>query len=274
MRSLVCALALCLSLFGAAAVHAAAKTELSINGSTTVLPIMQKIIEPFMAANPTVEVSLSGGGSGNGIKALIDGQTMLAMSSRDMKDSEIKEAASKNVQAKRIAVAVDAIVPVVHPENPVKDLSIEQLRGLYSGAITNWKEVGGKDAKVVVVSRDTSSGTYESWNEMVMNKEKVMPAALMQASSGAVVQTVSKNKQAIGYVGLGYLNKSTKALTIKGLKATSESALSRAWPLSRELYVFTNGEPKGSLKDFMDYVMHPAKGQKAVLEAGFVPVTK
>ena len=184
--------------------QAKAADEIVVNGSTTVLPIMQKVSEAYMADNPNVQIALSGGGSGNGIKALLDGLANIAMSSRDIKGSE-KELAA------RTAVAVDALVPVVNPKNPINELSLDQLKDIYTGKITNWKELGGADANIVVVSRDTSSGTYETWEEMVMKKAKVMPKALLQASNGAVEQVVAKNPNAIGYVGLGYLAPSIKA---------------------------------------------------------------
>ncbi len=255
-------------------VQAKAADEISVNGSTTVLPIMQKVSEAYMAANPGVQIALSGGGSGNGIKALIDGLTDIAMSSRDIKGSEKELAEKKGIKPFRIAIAVDALVPVVNPKNPVSELSLEQLKGIYTGEISNWKELGGADANIVVISRDTSSGTYETWEEMVMKKAKVMPRALLQASNGAVEQAVSKNPNAIGYVGLGYLSANIKGLHINKVAASAETALSNQWPLSRELYVFTNGEPAGAAGAFLKYVLDPAKGQKAVKEVGFVPLAK
>ena len=252
----------------------AAKDELVINGSTTVLPVMQKAAENFMAANPDVSLAISGGGSGNGIKALTDGLCQIAMSSRGMKANETELAKSKGVTPVRIPIAVDALLPIVHPSNNLAQLSVDQLRDIYSGKITNWKEVGGADKKIAVISRDTSSGTYETWDEKIMNKEKVAPSALLQASNGAVVQAVSKNPNALGYIGFGYLDASVKGLNIGSLKATPESALSGQWPIARELYIFTNGEPKGVIKKLVDYLLDPQKGQKAVLEVGFIPLPK
>ena len=178
--------------------QAKAADEIVVNGATTVLPIMQKVSEAYMAANPNVQIALSGGGSGNGIKALLDGLANIAMSSRDIKGSEKELAAKKGINPVRTAVAVDALVPVVNPKNPINELSLDQLKDIYTGKITNWKELGGADANIVVVSRDTSSGTYETWEEMVMKKAKVMPKALLQASNGAVEQVVAKNPNAIG----------------------------------------------------------------------------
>jgi phosphate transport system substrate-binding protein len=252
----------------------AAKDEIVINGSTTVLPVMQKAAENFMTVNPDVSLAISGGGSGNGIKALTDGLCQIAMSSRDMKANETELAKSKGVNPVRIPVAVDALLPVVHPSNSVGQLSIDQLRDIYSGKITNWKEVGGTDKKIAVISRDTSSGTYETWEEKIMRKEKVAPSALLQASNGAVVQAVAKNPNAVGYIGFGYLDKSVKGLDIGNLKASPESALSGQWPIARELYIFTNGEPRDTVKKLVDYLLDPQKGQKAVQEVGFIPLPK
>ena len=249
--------------------HAA---DISINGSTTVLPVMQKVSEQYMAEYPDAKLALSGGGSGNGIKALIDGLTDVAMSSREIKESEVEQARAKGVNPVQISIAVDAIVPVVHPDNKVAGLSSDELRGIFMGTITNWKEVGGDDARIVVISRDTSSGTYETWESMIMKGERVAPSALLQASNGAVVQAVAKNRNAIGYIGIGYLDSSTKGLQVNGKTATPATALSKEWPLSRELYVYVNGEPSGEIKRLIDYVLDPQKGQKAVAEVGFVPL--
>lgn len=266
-------LATALTVLGLGAPALAAQ-DIVINGSTTVLPVMQKAAEAFMASHPGVAVSISGGGSGNGIKALIDKQCHLAMSSRDIKEKEAAAAAKNSVKPVRTAIAVDAIVPVAHPANPVCELSAEQLKDIFTGKITNWKELGGEDAKIVPVSRDTSSGTFECWEELIMRKERVTPAALMQASNGAVVQVVSNNKNAVGYIGLGYLDPSTKALRVNGVTADAETALSKKWPIARELYIFTDGEPAGEVKKLMDHLLDPGKGQKNVKEVGYVPLAR
>ena len=235
----------CAALGLSVAAHA---QDIVVNGSTTVLPVMQKAAESFMAANPDIKLVISGGGSGNGIKALGEKQCDVAMSSRDIKDKERAAAEKKGVKPVRIAVAVDAIVPVVNPENPVKDLTLEQLSSIYAGKVRNWKELGGQDAPIVVISRDTSSGTFESW------------------------QAVAKNKNAIGYIGLGYLDKSVKGLTVSKVAASAKTALDGEWPIARELYIFTNGDPKGGVKKLVDYLLAADKGQKDVLAVGYVPL--
>ena len=243
-----------------------------IKGSTTVLPIAQKVSEAYMKENPEVRISISGGGSGNGIKALIDGMTDIADSSRFIKDKEVKQAVENGQYPVPFAVAYDCIIPVVHPSNPVKDLSLDQLKAIYKGEVKNWKEVGGDDRKIVVVSRDTSSGTYEVWEKKVMKKERVFPGALLQASNGAVSQAVAKNKNGIGYIGIGYLNDTVKPCTVNGIVGTPETTLDGTFPISRPLYMFTNKWPKEEVAKFINYVIHPQKGQKLVEGAGFVPL--
>ena len=262
---------LCLAAAMAAVAAGSWAGDLMLNGSTTVLPVAQKATEVFAKTNPEAHIALSGGGSGNGVKALIDGLTNIAMSSRDIKSSEVKLAEQRGVNPFRTAVAVDAIVPVVNNANTVKDLTQDQLKAVFEGKIRNWKDVGGKDAPIVVVSRDSSSGTFETWESLVMKGARITPRALLQTSNGTVVQTVSKNVNAIGYIGIGYLDNQTKALTLGGKKATAETAKSKQWPLSRELYFFTNGQPAGDAKAFTDFVTSAA-GQKIVQETGFVPL--
>jgi phosphate transport system substrate-binding protein len=243
-----------------------------IKGSTTVLPIAQKVAEAYMKQNPDVKISISGGGSGNGIKALIDGSTDIADSSRFIKDKEVKLAVEKGRYPVPIAVAYDCIVPVVHPSNQVMNITMQQLKAIYKGEIKNWKEIGGPDRPVVVISRDTSSGTYEVWHEKVMKKERVFPGALLQASNGAIVQAVSKNRNAIGYIGLGYVDKSVKDLMVDRVKGSVETTLNGTFPVSRPLYMFTPGWPKDDVLKFINFVVHPEKGQKYVGDAGFVPL--
>lgn len=246
--------------------------KLVIKGSTTGLPIAQKVSEAYMKQNPEVKISLEGGGSGNGIKALIDGSTDIANSSRFIKDKEVSLAVEKGRYPVPFAVAYDCIVPVVHPSNTLTNITTDQLKRIYRGQVKNWKEIGGPDSPVVVISRDTSSGTYEVWAEKVLHGEKVFPGALLQASNGAIVQTVSKNKNAIGYIGIGYISSEVKALKVDNITGTPETTLNGTYPISRALFMFTPGWPTGDTLNFINYVLHPQKGQKYVAEAGFVPL--
>jgi phosphate transport system substrate-binding protein len=249
-----------------------AGSSIVIKGSTTVLPIAQGTLEAFMKKHPEVQISLSGGGSGEGIKALIDKTADIADSSREIKKEEVELAKTKNVNPVANVVANDAIVPVVHPKNKVKNLSIDQLSQIYQGKITNWKEVGGDDLKIVVISRDSSSGTFESWDHFVMKKARVAPQAQMLASSGAVVTAVAKNRYAIAYVGIGYVNKSVKPLQVNGITASVATALSKEYPMSRELYMYTDGDATGDVAKYIAFVKS-AEGQKIVVKEGFVPLS-
>ncbi|MBN2054166.1 phosphate ABC transporter substrate-binding protein [bacterium] len=242
-----------------------------IKGSTTVLPITQAAAETFMMNHPEITVSVSGGGSGNGIKALIDGSTDIADSSRFIKDAEVTLAIGRGAYPVPHRVAMDCVVPVVHPDNPVGDIGMEALKGIYTGVITNWKEVGGPDWPVTVVSRDTSSGTYEIWEEIVLKGARPTPKALLQASSGAVAQAVSNNRYTIGYVGIGYLNKDIKALSVNGIEASAATALSGRYPITRALFMFTSGWPTGDILLFINFIVSP-EGQRIARNEGFVPL--
>ena len=244
--------------------------ELVMNGSTTVLPFAQSSAEAFMKANPGIKISVSGGGSGNGIKALLDGTAQIANSSRQMKKEEVEQAKPKGITPVEHTVAVDCIVPIVHPSNPVTDLTVDQLKGIYTGKITNWKEVGGPDKPIAVVGRDTSSGTFEVWEGKILQKEPVTPRALVVASSGAVIQTVAKNPLALGYDSLGYVDTSSvKPLKIAGVAGTPDTARSGKFATSRKLYMVTNGTPQGDAKKYLDFLVSP-EGQKYVAKEGFV----
>ena len=245
--------------------------ELTLKGSTTVLPIAQKCAEAYMAENPEVKITLSGGGSGNGIKAIIDGTADIGNSSRFIKGKEIKFAQSRDVYPVPFRIALDCIAPVVHPSNKISDLTMDQLKNIYLGNITNWKDVGGKDAKIVVISRDSSSGTFEVWKKIVMHKKRVMPRALTIPSNGAIVQAVSKTPDAIGYIGLGYLTKEIKAVMVNSIKPTETNTLNGSFPITRPMFMFTNNWPEGETMSFIAFVLSK-KGQKLVAKAGSIPI--
>lgn len=243
-----------------------------MDGSTTVLPFGQAAAEQFMKSNPGVKFSVSGTGTGNGFKSLADGSAQIANASRFIKDKEIESCMAKKVYPVPFAVALDCIVPVVHPSNPVKSLSKAQLKDIFSGKITDWKKVGGKAAPIVVVGRDTSSGTYGTWQEMIMDhgsKARVTPKAQVTASSGAMMTAIAQNKNAIGYEGMGYVTKSVKGLSVDGISGTAATARSGKYPLARYLFMFTNGWPEGDVLDFINFMQSTA-GQKIVNKTGFV----
>ncbi len=257
---------------------AAAKTQsISVKGSDTVLPLAQAEAEEFMNASAGKSVSVTGGGSGVGIAALIDGQVDIATASREITDNEIQNAKKNGVNPVAKTIAYDGITVVANPSNPVSNLTFAQLRGIYNGSISNWKDVGGEDKPIAVISRDSSSGTYKDFQTMAMNGDNYRPDVLTQSATGGIVREVSQNPNAIGYIGFAYLDKSIKALSLdKGngsVSPTPETILSGAYPLSRDLLFYTNGEPTGLTKEFIDFVLS-AKGQSIVSEVGYIPLKK
>ena len=245
--------------------------ELVIKGSTTVLPIAQKTAEAFMAENPDIKISLSGGGSGNGIKAIIDGTAHIGNTSRFIKQKEVNLANTKGVYPVPFRIALDAIVPVVNVKNKISNLSLDQLKAIYLGKIKNWKDVGGTPGKIVVISRDSSSGTFGVWKDLVMKKERVIPSALTVPSNGGIVQAVSKTPGAVGYVGLGYISDGIKAVKVDNIEGTEENTLNGSFPISRGLFMFTKGWPKGETMSYLSFILSK-KGQTLVKEAGSIPV--
>jgi phosphate transport system substrate-binding protein len=245
--------------------------DLRIDGSTTVLPIAQKAAEVFMKKFPKTRVYVSGSGSGTGIKALIDGTTDIATSSREAKDKEIAAGKAKGVNLTAHKVAIDGIVPIVHPSMKINDITMEQLRDIYNGKIKSWKQIGGPNRPISVVSRDTSSGTYEVWEEKVLHKDRVRADALLVASNGQAVQTVSQNKYAMGYIGIGYIEKSIKVLKVNGKAASEDTVRDGSWPVARPLYIYTQGKPAGLIAKFIDFVLS-SEGQKIVNEVKYVSI--
>ncbi len=253
----------------AMAAPAFAGAKVVLEGSTTVLPIAQKAAEAFMKTHADADISVRGGGSGVGIASILDGACDIADASRAIEPKEIEKAKKAGKDIRPTVVAMDGIAAVVNPSNKVDGLTREQLRKIYTSRAKNWKEFGGPDLRIVVVSRDSSSGTFEAFSELVLQKRKVRPDAIMQASNQAVAGIVARTPGAIGYVGLGYLGSQVKALAVDGVKPSVETVLKHKYPVSRPLYMYTNGEPKGLVKDFLDFVKGK-EGQKIVGEEGFV----
>lgn len=265
-------------------------TELSgsfkIIGSNTVEPLSVLWAEEFMKANPKVNISVSGPGSGVGIAALIDSTTDIAQSSREIKQTEIDQANANGVNPYEIKVATDALSIVVHPSNPISELTTVQLSAIYTNQITNWKEVGGNDAPIVAVSRDTNSGTHVFFKEHVVQMAGLPSQdtsleygakVLFLPSTKQGVDEVARNPNAISYVGLGYVTAEVKPLAIKkiadapGVLPSSATALDGSYSIARPLLYYTNGAPTGVIKAFIDYCLS-AEGQQKVTEAGYVPI--
>jgi len=243
--------------------------KIVIEGSTTVLPIAQKAAEVFMNNNADADISVRGGGSGVGIASLIDGTCDIADASRAIKESELDKAVTNGRNPKANVIAMDGICVIVNSSNSISALTKKQIKDVYTGKISNWSQLGGPNEKIVVVSRDSSSGTFEAFGELVLSGDKVRPDALLQASNQAVTSVVSKTPGGIGYVGLGYLSGGVKALDVDNVKASKETVLTGKYSIGRPLFMYTNGTPKGLTKDFIDFILSK-DGQKLVEEEGFV----
>jgi phosphate transport system substrate-binding protein len=251
-------------------VYAAGKEKNSIvlEGSTTVLPIAQAAAEAFMEKYDG-DISVRGGGSGVGVASLLDKKCDICDSSRPISDAELRTAAGRGVDVKANVIAMDGICMIINPGNKIAELTKQQVLDIFTGKVSNWSKIGGDNEKIVVVSRDSASGTFEAFGALALKGAKVRPDALMQSSNKAVADIISKTKGAIGYVGIGYLTETVKAVPIGGISVTKETVLSGKYPYSRPLFMYTNGPAKDLSKEFIDFVLSK-DGQKIVEEQGFV----
>jgi phosphate transport system substrate-binding protein len=238
--------------------------------------------EAYRNVEPSVSIAVTGGGSGTGIASLINGTVDIANASRPMKDSEIEDARANDIEPVEHVVAIDALAVIVNTENPVYELTIPQLSDIFTGRITNWSEVGGNDAPIILVSRETNSGTHVYFLEEVVrrgekdNSDIFAPQTLLMPSSVGITSEVQRNPNAIGYDGLGYVDPLHEKILGIALDEsapyvlpTTESAKSGTYPLSRDLYMYTAGEPTGAIADYIAWILSPA-GQEIVEELGFV----
>ncbi|MFZ9011840.1 MAG: phosphate ABC transporter substrate-binding protein [Anaerohalosphaeraceae bacterium] len=264
-RLTVCAVLLLIGANGMAA------EKLQIDGSTTVGPIGDAFAEAF---KDKASITVSKTGSGDGAAALVEGRCDIAMMSRFMKGKEFKSAVDKEIYPVAHAIAMDGVCPIVHPSNPVKALTSDQVKDIYMGKITNWKDLGGADMPIVVISRDTSSGTYETFHKLVMKKEKMADNVEYVNSNPQSHARVKNTVGAIGYVGLGFLDRNVKTLTIDGVKPDRSTIAKGVFPVSRPLFLFTNGYPKlGSVVHAFCTFHLTEEGQEIIEDKGFVPVT-
>jgi len=274
MRTVMMCSLIVLGLGFATGLIGAEKQTLQVDGSTTVGPIADAFTEAFEARYEDLDITVNKTGSGDGAAALVDGRCDIAMMSRFMKEKEFKKAVGNGVFPVAHVVAMDGVCVVVHPSNPVKKLTTEQVRDIYLGKITNWKQLGGADRKIVVISRDTSSGTFETFHKLVMKKKEM----------GSHVEYVNSNPQAharvkttvggIGYVGIGFLDAHVKALKIDDVAPSRETIASGQYPIARPLFLFTNGYPKlGSMSYRFCTFYLSETGQEIIEAKGFIPVT-
>ncbi|HCB50979.1 MAG TPA: phosphate-binding protein [Chloroflexi bacterium] len=253
-------------------------------GSDTMVNLALAWAEAYQVVDPSVDIAVTGGGSGTGIASLMNGTVDIANASRAMKQEEIEDAQANGIDPIEHVVAIDALAIVVHQDNPVDEITIEQLSDMFTGRITNWKELGGRDAPIVLVSRETNSGTHVYFLEEVVrrgdsnNTDIFAPQTLLMPSSVGITSEVQRNPNAIGYDGLGYVNpEHEKVLAISESEHSSftlpsvETAASGSYPLSRNLYMYTAGVPTGSVADYLNWILSN-EGQSIVAELGFVPL--
>ncbi len=282
-RGLVIAVLL-ISLFGCKRRDGERDNSLQIKGSDTMVNLSQAWAEEFMKQHAGYSVAVTGGGSGTGITSLINNTCDIAEVSREMKESEISMAEKKGISPHKITVALDGLAVVVNPGNPVSQLTIDQLADMFKGKITNWQEVGGRNAKIVLLSREVNSGTHVYFKEHVLrkgdpqSKEEFAPHALLLSSSQAIADEVSQNLDAVGYYGMGYITPKEKPIRIARssgstyVPPTPDNVVNGSYPISRPLLMYTKGEPTGTVKTFVDFVLSPG-GQELVKKLDFVPVT-
>jgi len=244
---------------------------ISVSGSTTNLPIAQAVAELYMDIHQTDEILVSGGGSGVGIRAVGEGTADIGMSSRDIRQTEIEQ----YPDLVEHVIAYDGIGVIVNPENPVSSLTLDQIKAIYKGEITNWREIDGNDRQIVVVGRDSASGTREFFYEEVMNKEEFVRTQQELNSNGAIRRTIQQTPDAIGYVGLGYVDDTVRGINIwiddRSVAPTVSNVADGTYPIARSLYMYTRGEASGLVKDYLDFLLSD-DGQAIVAREGFVPI--
>jgi len=272
-------------MFATSAFAAKNDNSIQVKGSDTMVNLGQAWAEKYMEKNPGDFVAVTGGGSGTGLSSLISGTCDIAMSSRNIKEKEIALAKKKGINPSEIKVALDGLAVVVNPANPVDKLTMDQLAGIFTGRIANWKELGGKDESIVILSREVNSGTHVYFKEHVLRKmdpnstEEFAPGALMLSSSQAIADEVAGNPSAIGYYGMGYISPKQKPVAVakdgaSGFVTPSiGNVLNGSYPISRPLFLYTNGTPAGLTKKFTDFTLSK-DGQDLVLATDFVPINR
>lgn len=257
--------------------------SIQIKGSDTMVNLGQAWAEAFMHEHPEAFVAVTGGGSGTGIAALLSGTCDIAESSRKMKAKELKEAAQKGIQPMEFTVALDGLAVVVHPQNPIDRLTIDELADIFTGKIKNWNQLGWESRPIVLLSREVNSGTHVYFKEHVLRHgeekrtDEFDEGALLMPSSQAIADEISQNPNAIGYYGIGYSSPTQKILAVAKDKnspaflPTVENVTNSQYYISRPLLMYTNGQPQGIVKDFTDFIFSE-EGQKVVRDQDFVPI--
>lgn len=246
--------------------------RLRIEGSTTLLPAVQRLAENYREDHSSRVTEIHGGGSAAGINALVGGEAEIAISSRFLTTEELQRAIGGGTYPVPFRIAHDAVIPIVHKKNRIRSLSLEQLGQIFSGEITNWKQLGGPDRSVRLVLRDAGSGTHMVWSQFVVSPGEEVGIQTEVISGSEVVRYVADHRGAIGYIGLGNLNAAVRPLSVDGVMGSIKNVRSGAYPLSRSLFMFTNGWPDGVSLEFIDYVLDPERGQRVINRAGLIPV--
>ncbi|MBE0429052.1 MAG: phosphate ABC transporter substrate-binding protein [Thermoleophilia bacterium] len=258
---------------------AGSRNSFEAKGSDTMVNLSQMWAEEYMKENPQISIAVTGGGSGTGISAMINGTTDIANSSREMKEEEKAEAEAKGVEVVENLVALDGLAVIVHPGNSVTELSIDELAGLFTGRISDWQEVGGEPGPIVLLSRESNSGTHVFFKEHVLNEEEFAPRTLLLPSSQQIIDELVNNPRAIGYVGLGYVSDGVRTLEVKedeaspGIEPNVASVQDGSYPISRPLFVYSKQDSPQVVLDFLEWIMGP-QGQKVVEELEFVPLNQ
>lgn len=280
----VCMFIFLMSLFLFSALGASKHNQIQVKGSDTMVNLGQAWAEKYIELNPTEFVAVTGGGSGTGFSSLISGTCDIAMASRNIKNKEIELAKQKGIDPFETKVALDGLAVVVNPKNPVSNLTVDQLADIFTGKTTNWKEVGGEDKQIVILSREVNSGTHVYFKEHVLRKNDTQSKAefaapaLLLSSSQAIADEVAGNTGAIGYYGMGYISAKQKPIHVAKDKnsayvaPTIENVINGTYPISRPLFLYTNGAPQNIVKKFIDFARSKV-GQGIVLKTDFVPIS-
>lgn len=243
------------------------REEVIVTGSTTLLPIAEVAGEMYGEDHPGVSVLVSGMGSSAGIESVSNGSSDIGTSSRELKEAE------RGLGLIDTPVAYDAIAVIVHPDNPVTELSTREVRSIFAGDITNWSEVGGPDMPIGLVNRDEASGTREAFAKIVMGDARFDKGAVILPGTGQVRAVVSEVKGAIGYISLGFVTDEVRAVAVDGIDPSEAAVVAGTYPIQRVLHFFSQGEPRGRAAEYMNFVLSPAVQDSIVRDAGFIPIT-
>ena len=271
MKTTFLALASALALLGSS--NTAHAERLVIKGSDTLgAKLVPQLAEQFKADHPDATFDIAAEGSTTGIAALIDGTAQIGMSSREAKPAEISAGKAKGVTLKETVVAYDGLGVIVNSNNPISNLTKKQVEQIFTGEVTDWSAVGGKSGTISIYTRNTSSGTFSDWKELAMKKRDYAPSAQKMAGNEQIAAEVGKNANGIGYVGLAYIKAGgIKVIAVEGKSPTQDAVRDKSWPYARPTYYYTNGDPAGLAKVFVEFTLSAA-GQKIVADVGFVPV--